>query len=570
MKVMLIGNPNVGKSVLFSHLTGVNVVASNYPGTTVEFARGKMRVDGQSVEVYDVPGTYSLQPTCPAEEVALRLMEQADVVVNVLDATRLERNLYLTLQLTSSGKPLVIVLNMWDEARHTGVHIDTERLSNLLGVPVVTTCALTGEGLADLRRAIKIAKTPIFSPKNDIWSHVGRIISDVQRIEHRHHTLLERLADACMHPMPGIPLAVLILAGSFFIVRLIGESLISYIMDPMFEHLWRPVVEALSNWLGGTGFWHDILVGQLVPTESGPAIDFTQSFGLLSTGLYVPFGAVLPYIFAFYLVLSFLEDLGYLPRLGVLLDTLLHRLGMHGLGVIPMLLGLGCNVPGALATRVLESKRERFIAATLMAVAVPCMAQISVIAGLAAMHGVGVLVAVAATLFALWIAGGYILNLLLPGESPEMITEIPPYRLPHLRTLLKKVWMRIRWFLREAVPFVLAGVLLVNILYSVGVLDWLGRMARPLVSGLMGLPERATAAMLIGFLRKDVAVGMLAPLNLNAKQTVIASVVLCVYFPCVATFIVLLRELGWRLLVVATAIMVTTAVAVATLLNAIL
>ena len=355
-----------------------------------------------------------------------------------------------------------------------------------------------------------------------MWAQVGRIVGEVQKIERRHHTFLERLSDACMHPSTGLPLAAVILGTAFYLVRLIGESLISYIMEPLFEHIWRPVVEQLSVWLGGSGFWHDLLVGQLVPTDNGYAIDFSQSFGLLSTGLYVPFAAVLPYIFAFYLVLSFLEDLGYLPRLGVLIDSFMHRLGMHGLGIVPMFLGLGCNVPGALATRVLESRRERFIAATLMAIAVPCMAQLSMIAGLAAKFGVALLVAIAATLLAIWIAGGYILNLLIPGESPALIVEIPPYRLPHIRTLLKKVWMRIRWFLKEAVPFVLGGVLLVNILYSVGVLDWVGRVARPVVATLMGLPERATAALLFGFLRKDVAVGMLAPLNLDPKQTLIA------------------------------------------------
>ena len=570
MKVMLVGNPNVGKSVLFSHLTGVNVVASNYPGTTVEFARGRMKVDSQTADVFDVPGTYSLSPTSPAEEVAVRMFHEADVVVNVLDATRLERNLFLTLQLAAEQKPLVVVLNMWDEARHTGVHIDTEKLSEILGVPVVTTCALTGEGLAELRRAIARAKTPAFRKEHDLWAQVGRIVEQVQKIEHRHHTLLERIADACMKPASGIPIAAAVLAGAFFLVRLIGETLIGYVMEPFFEHLWRPVVEVVSGWLGRGGFWHDLLIGQLIPTDTGSAIDFSQSFGLLSTGLYVPFAAVLPYIFAFYLVLSFLEDLGYLPRLGVLVDTLMHRLGMHGLGIVPMMLGLGCNVPGALATRVLESKRERFIAATLMAIAVPCMAQLSMIAGLAAAWGVGLLVAVGCVLFALWIAGGYIMNLLLPGESPEMVAEIPPYRLPHLRTLLKKVWMRIRWFLKEAVPFVLGGVLLVNILYSLGVLEWVGRLAKPVVSGLMGLPEGATAALVFGFLRKDVAVGMLAPLNLDPKQTLIASVVLSVYFPCVATFIVLLRELGWRLLIASTAIMLATAFTIGTLLNAIL
>jgi ferrous iron transport protein B len=305
---------------------------------------------------------------------------------------------------------------------------------------------------------------------------------------------------------------------------------------------------AFSRVLGGQGIIHNILIGQLIEGE----IDFGQSFGLLTTGLFVPIAAVLPYIVAFYLVLSFLEDSGYLPRLAVLIDKLMHLVGLHGMAIVPMMLGLGCNVPGALATRVLETKRERFIAATLMAIAVPCMAQIAM------------------TLFVIWFVFGLLMNLIIKGESPEIFTEIPPYRLPYFVALLKKVFMRIKWFLKEAIPFVLLGVLVVNLLYSLGIIEFLGRIAAPVITKLMGLPLEAVGALIIGFLRKDLAVGMLAPLGLSLKQLIIASVVLTMYFPCVATFAILLKELGIADMIKAAVIMIVSAFLVGALLNLIL
>jgi len=306
----------------------------------------------------------------------------------------------------------------------------------------------------------------------------------------------------------------------------------------------------------------------LIPAEV--TIDFTQSMGLLSTGLFVPFAMVLPYIIAFYLILSFLEDSGYLPRLGVLLDNFMHRLGLHGLSIIPMLLGLGCNVPGALATRVLETKRERFIAATLMAIAVPCMAQIAMIFGLVGKYGIKGLFPVFGTLFVVWFLLGMAMAKFLPGESPEIFVEIPPYRIPNIRALLKKLWMRTHWFLREAIPFVLLGVFIINVLYSLHVIDFFGMIFSPVVKGVLGLPGEAVAALIIGFLRKDIAIGMLAPLGLSIKQLIISSVVLTMYFPCVATFAVLVKELGVKDMLKSTIIMVLSALLVGGALNLIL
>ncbi len=562
--VLLMGNPNVGKSVLFSRLTGVYVVASNYPGTTVEYTKGFLMLGGEKAVVIDAPGTYTLKPTSRAEEVASELLEEADVVINVVDATNLERNLNLTLELIKKGIPFIIALNLWDESKHTGISIDVRSLEELLGVPVVPTSGISGEGIKTLVSRVAEANPGSYQYKEEErWSEIGRLVDFVQKVSHRHHTFLERLADASVRPATGIPIALIVMFAIFQIIRWVGESLIAYVFEPIFEKLWAPLVMRLSALLGSGGFIHDVLIGKLVEGE----IDFVESLGLLTTGLFVPFAMVLPYVFAFYFVLSFLEDSGYLPRLGVLVDTVMHRLGLHGLAVIPMLLGLGCNVPGAMATRVLETRRERFISATLMAICVPCMAQIAMIVGLVGRHGAAGLGVVFGTLFAVWIIIGLVMNRFLKGESPEIFVEIPPYRPPYFVGLMKKLWMRTTYFLKEAVPWVIIGVFIVNILYALHIIDFIGKITAPVITRILGLPREAVGALIIGFLRKDVAVGMLSPLGLNLRQLIVASVVLTMYFPCVATFIILIKELGIKDMAKSAVIMVTSAVAVGGILN---
>ena len=571
-KILLMGNPNVGKSVIFTRLTGVGVIASNYPGTTVEFSKGSIGSGEKKTEVIDVPGTYSLDPTSPAEKVAVGMLDKAieekdSIVINVVDATNLERNLNLTLQLLKKNIPVIIALNLWDEAKHLGISIDIEKLQQILGVTITPTVAITGEGIKKLVNQLGEAKKGEYQyEEEERWHEIGNIIEKVQIIRHKHHTFAERLSDLTVHPWTGIPIAVGVMYVVFTIIRFIGEGLIGYVFEPLFENLWLPVMMAFSRVLGEQGIIHNILIGQLINGE----IDFGQSFGLLTTGLFVPIAAVLPYIVAFYLVLSFLEDSGYLPRLAVLLDKLMHSIGLHGMAIVPMMLGLGCNVPGALATRVLETKRERFIAATLMAIAIPCMAQIAMIFGLIGKYGARGLFPVFGTLFIVWFVFGLLMNSIIKGESPEIFTEIPPYRLPYFGALLKKVFMRIKWFLKEAIPFVLLGVFIVNILYSLGIIEFLGKIAAPIITKLMGLPFEAVGALIIGFLRKDLAVGMLAPLGLSLKQLIIASVVLTMYFPCVATFAILLKELGIIDMIKAAVIMIVSAFLVGALLNLIL
>ena len=565
MKILLMGNQNVGKSTFFSRLTGVDVAISNYPGTTVEFKQGKAKINKKISQIIDVPGTYSLDVTSKAEEVAARMLKEGDVVINIVDATNLERNLYLTLQLLEKNIPVIVALNFWNETKHKGIRIDVKKLEELLNVPVVPVVAITGEGIKEVVSRLKEAKAHKHRHTDkERWTRIGKIVKQTQKIKSKRHTIFEALEDLTIRPKTGIPIAILVLAFTFFSVRFIGEGLITYIFEPLFN-LYLPFVEGLGNILG-SGFLHDILIGTMINGE----IDYLQSMGLLTTGLFVPFAMVLPYIFAFYLLLGILEDSGYLPRLATLVDNMMHKLGMHGLSIIPMMLGLGCNVPGALATRILETKRQRFIAMTLIAVAVPCMAQTAMIFGLLGRYGIQGLGILFATLFVVWFSLGYLLNKLVKGTKPETFMEIPPYRIPYFKGLMKKLWMRLRNFIREAVPFVILGVFFINILYSLGIISFIGSIASPVVVGVLGLPEEAVASLMVGFLRKDVAVGMLLPLSLTMKQLIIASAVLTMYFPCVAAFVVMFRELGIKDLLKAIGIMIIVSLTVGGLLNLIL
>ncbi len=567
-RILLFGNPNVGKSAIFTRLTGVRVIASNYPGTTVEYLKGKTRINGNDIEVIDVPGTYSLIPDSPAEEVARKFIDESNpketVILNVVDSTNLERNLNLTIQLLSTKFPVIVLLNFWDETKHKGITIDLQKMSKLLKVPVIPTIAITGYGIQELRESFsKAVPSNLKVKKDDTWNFIGKIIKKVQIIKHHHHTFLQVLEDISNHPVLGVVFAGVVLFLSFVIIRLIGEGLIGFVCEPIFENLWVPVLMKISFVLGESSLLHKILIGELI----GGKIDFYQSFGVLSTGLFIPIGAVLPYIISFYFVLSILEDTGYLPRLAVLMDRLMHQIGIHGMGIVPMFLAFGCNVPGVLATRIMETRRERLIAATVMSISIPCMAQIAMIFGLLGKYGIKGLAPVFLSLFLVWIIVGKVMAKYVSGESPEIFTEIPPYRIPYFKVLLKKVWLRVSWFLKEALPFVLIGVLIVNLFYFFGFVDFLGKFFGSFLTRILGLPPEAVAALFIGFLRKDVAIGMLAPLGLSMGQLITASVVLTMYFPCVATFVVLFKELGFWDTLKSSVIMVSSAVFVGWILN---
>ena len=583
-KIVLMGNPNVGKSVVFSRLTGANVISSNYPGTTVDFSKGKMRIDDEKYEIIDAPGTYSLEPSNKAEKVALKMFEEADIVIDVVDATNLERNLYLTLELLERDKPVIIALNLWDETKHLGINIDEKKLESILSSPVVPTIALTGEGIKTLVSNIKNVNKNIKFSKTDEkkrWIQIGSIIKEVEKIQHRHHTLKDTISDLTIKPYTGVPIAFGIIFAAFWFVRIIGETLINFLFDPIFQDIYKPVMLDLGNLLG-PGITRDFLIGHLIDGD----IHFVESLGVLTTGLYVPIVMVLPYIFAFYLVLALLEDSGYLPRLATLVDNVFHKLGMHGHGIVPVFLGLGCNVPGALSIRTLETRKQRFISATLLAIAIPCMAQLALIFAIFYSSDLGsgnwpfkpefYLMLVFLVLVILYVVIGVILNKFIKGDNPEIFLEIPPYRRPSFKTVFKKTWMRVRWFLKDAIPWLFFGVFIISLLYISGIIDVLGNIFEPIMVGLFGLPGAISIVLISGFLRKDLALGLLIALTsagavlLGPMQLVIVAVILTIYFPCVATFAVLIKELGFKDMLKSASIMITTAIIVGFILRILL
>jgi len=543
-KILLMGNPNVGKSVVFSRLTGINVITSNYPGTTVEFTKGHIKLGNEAIEVIDVPGTYTLEPILSAEEVAVEMLKRAteakdSIVVNIVDATNLERNLNLTLQLLKKDIPVIVALNLWDEAGHIGVSIDVEKLQRILGVPVVPTVAITGEGIKKLVETLPEAKKGDYQFENtERWHEIGRIVERVQIVKHRHHTFLERLGDFTVRPFSGIPTAIIILLLTFKIVRFIGEGLINHLLNPLFNDFYLPLITKMVDTILPIKFFHNLLLGTTV--------DPLGSLGVLTAGLYIPLVVVLPYLFSFYLALSFLEDWGYLPRLAVLLDNVFHRLGLHGYSSIPVILGLGCKVPAIFAARILETRREKLIAIALIMMSAPCLPQTAMILSIIAPFGGNYLFLIFSLLLLVSIITSIILNKLLKGETPELLCEIPPYRIPKLSLLMRKVWLRLSSFVREAVPLIILGILFIAILDLSGVIDYVSRILGVPIFYILGLPPETVVVMISGFLRKDVSIALLAPFNLSPQQLIIACIFLVLYLPCIATFSVMVKELDLK------------------------
>lgn len=589
MKILLIGNPNVGKSALFYRLTGVAVHTSNYAGTTVTFTEGKWKlppgscaqdctqcpgcirlaketeiVEERVVDLIDVPGTYSLEPDAQSERLAVSMIEEADVLINIIDSTNLERNLSLSLELFKYKKPMIAVLNMWDEAHHMGIEIKVNLLEKLLKIPVVTTNARTGEGTLDLAMRLDDAKVPEIeiASEDERWKKIGSIVQKTQSLTHRHHTFRERLQDISMHPIWGLPIALAVLVGMFELVIILGNLLVE-LMTKLFEWAWVPLMMNFSDTLENIPWLSKILIGELFDG----AIDLEASMGVLTTGIFVPLGLVFPYLTLFYLILGFLEDWGYLPRMAVLFDRFFHKIGLHGYSVIPMMLATGCNIPGVLALRNLETRRERFITAAIMCTAIPCMAQSAIIFRETGKFGSAYLWLTLTSLLTVAVVLGVLLNTYSKGTTPSLLAEMPSYRVPGPKMQFKKLASRLGGFFKEAVPLMMVGILLVQVLLLTGVLDVLFKIAAPVITGLWGLPKETVSAMLVGIIRKDAAIALLVPLNLTGAQTITAVVTLVLYFPCVATYTVLARELGGRDLLKVTGIMLTATLLMGVFLN---
>lgn len=538
-KILLIGNPNVGKSVIFSKLTGHEVVASNYPGTTVTYSSGKIKLQDKQALLTDVPGIYTLEASSNAEEVAMNLLNAgADALICVLDATNLERNLNFALQLKKYRIPIVFALNMMDLAEQKGIRIDTSELQKELECPVIPTVAVRNIGLSELLRKAfeRVTQTGSIEPRQDSasedrWREVGRIASKVQRLEHRHSTFWERLGDSMIMPFPGILIAILVVIISLGVIAGGGRALRAVILLPFVNEIYAPFISGIVSYLIPEGIFRNVLIGD---------------YGVLIKGVEWPFALILPYVFLFYIVLSFLEDTGYLPRLGVLGDGIMRRLGVQGSDLIPLMLGYGCAIPAILGTRTSTTYKQRLIVSSLVALAVPCISQTGAFIALLGDRSVLVLILVYFTSVSVVFFGGMLLKRLVPGQSSTILIEVPNLLMPNPNALFKKMWIRLKHFIIEAGIPMLIGIAFASLVAETGLLTQLSKLMEPVVINWLGLPAEASLSLILGIIRRELAVLPLLEMNLSTVQLFIGSIVTLFYIPCLAVLGVLTRELGFK------------------------
>lgn len=539
---LLAGNPNVGKSLLFSRLTGIGIISSNFPGTTVGLNYGQTSFNGETYDIVDIPGLYRVEEEWILEGKKHNLFKELeyDFVVCVADASHLERSLYFVLEVLSLRKPVILLLNKFDEAKRKGIHIDVKELQKELGIPVIPTAGTTGEGLKELevqvgrvsQRTETASRLEVPPTEEEKWQLIGRIVRRVQNIEHKHPSFWEHLQGWATTPATGLPIALIVLVLSFFLVRFLGESLID-LLSPLYEDYYFPFMNGLFAGM------QDNFLGHILIGDGGE-----HYFGVLTDGLKIALVDVMPYVLVFYALLGFLGDLGYLPRLAVLLDGILHKIGLHGYGSIPIMLGFGCKVPAVMGVRILETRRERIIALALILVMAPCISQTAMVISILSPYGLKYMLVVFGTLFINAVLAGTLLNAVMKGETPELFMEIPSWQLPRLRPLARKLWIRMKEYLFDALPLILVGVAIVDIMQLSGLTDWLVRVLRYPVERVLSLPGEVTPVLVLGVLRKDISIAMLQPFHLTPQAICVASVFMTMYLPCVATFFVMLRENG--------------------------
>ncbi|MEM3523852.1 MAG: ferrous iron transport protein B [Thermoproteota archaeon] len=610
--IALAGNANVGKSVIFNHLTKLHQHIGNWPGKTVEKAEGTLHFKGYTVDVVDLPGIYSLSTYSIEESISRRFIavEKPDVVINVVDASVLERNLFFTLQLMELETPMVIALNQMDIARRKGIRIDVEKLEEILGVPVVPTIAVKGVGIFKLlEKSVEIFEGRIRAkPKpvkygEEVEQRIGRLAETVMDIGlpyparyvaikllegdreiqeevekakpqavdfarmlgeelerlHGHScptlitseryqaanciarevqkltpplkpTLGEKIHNLTTHRVTGYLVMAATLLSMFFFVFGVGNIFSEFLTDLLYG------LEPFFEGFFGTGF-----LGQL-------------AWGGVFEGLIAGATIALPYVIPFYLALYFLEDSGYLSRIAFLMDSIMHKMGLHGKAFIPLMLGYGCNVPACIGCRIMETQRERLIAAFVTTL-VPCAARTVIILGLVGRF-IGIqwaLMLYAFNLLVVFLLGRLAFRI-LPGEPTGLIMEMPDYRLPHLKTVLSQTWFRLLEFLKIAFPLIIVSTFTVKLLEVTGILSVFTGLLAPVTVVWLGLPVETGITLLFGVLRKELALIMLITLlgaedlskALTPVQMVVFTVVSMFYIPCIATIATLVKEFGWK------------------------
>lgn len=620
--IALAGNANVGKSVIFNLLTGMSQTIGNWPGKTVERAEGSFRRHGHCGRVIDLPGVYSLTAYSEEEQVTLEYLlgEQADAVINVVDSTVLERNLYFTLQLIETGAPIVLALNLMDLAERSGIHIDEAKLSARLGVPVVKTSGTTGKGIDRLVDDVlgaarsRSATVPRIRYGREIEEAIGEARRAIEDAGYagafgRAARLIavkllegETAAVGNLVESPGFATAAArIRAAAEKVERLHGEPFATVMSQERYavcaelvrESVKKPkghrvdrqdrldalVLHRVVGWVifvavmfavfgliyvggdrisslldGASAMLHQAFVSLTLPAWLSSLL-----WSGLAQGLLAGISVALPYIVPFYIVLSLLENSGYLARIAFLTDSVMHRLGLHGKAFIPIILGLGCNVPAVLGTKIMEDRRTRFIAA-ILATMVPCSARTVVILGLVGVF-MGFLPAISLYLVSLVVifVVGRLLNRLIPGSKAGLIMEMPRLRLPPLRVTFRQTWFRLKDFVTFAFPVIIGGSFVLYLLEVLGVLGPVSGFLAPFTEGFLGLPAVTVIVLLFGILRKELALIMLTAFMhttllgtvMTPQQMYVFALIVMLYIPCISTIAVLKREFGtWRAVVI--------------------
>lgn len=570
-KIVLVGNPNVGKSIFFGTWSGVYVEVSNFPGTTVEITRGQVGEDA----LFDTPGVYGVSSFNDEERVARDVILSADVVVNVVDATHLERDLFLTLQIVDMGIPMVVALNFWDEARALGLTVDVDRLSRALGVPVIPTEAVRGRGLGETFEALENARCGRSDPEVETRvlrlldridsrpeallvlegdevvagrhgvdamgereriylrrrDRVNRIVDEVVKRPERAGRWRDLLGRLCLEPLTGLPILLGVLWCCYELVGVwVAGDVVGFTEKTVLQGYYEPWVRGLLGaWITPTSAVGQILVGE---------------FGVLTMTVTYLLGLLLPLVLGFYVALSLLEDSGYLPRLATLVDRAMTSLGLNGRAVIPVILGFGCVQLGTITTRILGSKRERTIATAILNFVIPCSAQLGVIAGMLARVGLRLTLIYCAVILSCLVALGTSLNRLMPGESTPLLIDLPPMRLPRLGNVLRKTTVRAFFFMKEAFPWFFVGALGVSLLQVSGGLTAWQNLVAPLTVGWLKLPKEAATAFVMGMVRRDFGAAGLTALALSPWQVVVSLTVITLFVPCIASLMILFKERG--------------------------
>lgn len=560
-KIALVGNPNVGKSVIFNALSGYYAEVSNYPGTTVDVSKAFMK-EGQLI---DTPGAYCIGNYTDDETVARKIIEESDVIINVVSALSLERDLFMTQQLLTLDVPLIVVVNQTDEATVRGIKIDFKLLEKELGVKVIPTVAIAGKGIPEVLKALRELEVVVSCVQCCTKEKIAEIIElekDLPKKEAAYEEIRGRVSEIINKVVSETEKQVNIsyMVGNWLLNPFIGGLSTLVILFLLYkivgEFIAGDMVDFLENEILLTYYtpWATETISKVIPSGALNTI-LAGEFGILTMTVQYIVGVLLPLIVGFYLFMSVLEDSGYLPRLAVITDRFLSKLGLNGRAIIPIILGFGCITMATITTRILGSKRERTIATAILGLIVPCSAQIGIILGLiAVIGGLKPWIIYLTILFIMLVLIGTVLNKLLPGKSTDLFIELPPMRLPLAKNVINKTVSKTWFFLMEATPLFVLGSLIISTLQLTGGLVAIQNAMRPLTEGLLNLPGETANMFIMGLIRRDFGAAGLAemagvggaPAILNDVQILVSLVVLTLFVPCIAAVVMLFKERGFK------------------------